>query len=118
MLAATASWQCPVGERLWTLPTVEHDDGWFAHVSAAVARSATERYGIPITALREHIVADCRVCELEIHAPQWTPPAGMRWIASSDLATTTPQPAVLSALLRAWFFERESGAIPPVRPAW
>jgi hypothetical protein len=33
----------PVGERLWTLPTVEHDDGWFAHVSAAVARNATER---------------------------------------------------------------------------
>jgi hypothetical protein len=108
----------PAGERLWTLPTVEHDDGWFPHVSTAVARSATERYGIPMTALREHTVADCRVCELEIHALQWTPPAGTRWIASSDLAATTLEPAALSALLRAWFCERESGAIPAVRPAW
>jgi hypothetical protein len=108
----------PAGERLWTLPTVEHDDGWFAHASTAVARSATERYGIPMTALREHTVADCRVCELEIQAPQWTPPAGTRWIASSDLAATTLEPSALSALLRAWFLERETGAIPSIRPAW
>jgi hypothetical protein len=108
----------PAGEGLWTLPTVEHDDVWFAHASTAVARNATERYGIPITALREHTVADCRVCELEIQAPQWTPPAGTHWIACSDLAATTLEPAALSALLRAWFFERESGAIPSLRPAW
>src|SRR5258707_1879731 len=108
----------PAGEGLWTLPTVEHDDHWFAHASTAVARSATERYGIPMTALREHTVADCRVCELEIQAPHWTPPAGTRWITSSELAATTSEPAALSALLRAWVFERESGAIPSVRPPW
>jgi hypothetical protein len=108
----------PAGERLWTLPTVEHDDGWFAHASTAVARSATERYGIPMTALREHTLADCRVCELEIQAPQWTPPAGTRWIASSDLTAKTLEPAALSAPLRAWLAERETGAIPSIRPAW
>jgi hypothetical protein len=43
---------------------------------------------VPIMALREHTIADCRVCELEIQAPQLTPPAGTRWIASSDLAAT------------------------------
>jgi hypothetical protein len=83
-----------------------------------VARSATRLYGVPMTALREHKVADCRVCELEIQAPQWTAPAGTRWIASGDLAATAMAPATLSSLLREWFVERESDAIPIVRPSW
>lgn len=71
-----------------------------------------------MTALHEHTVAGCRVCELEIQAQQWTPPVGMRWIASSDLTATDLEPAALSAVLRAWFHERETGAIPIIRPPW
>jgi hypothetical protein len=108
----------PAGDGLWTLPALEHADEWFAHASTAVARSATGLYGIPMTALREHTVGDCRVCELEIQAPKWTAPAGTRWIASSDLAATAMEPVGLSSLLREWFLEQENDAIPVVRPPW
>jgi hypothetical protein len=108
----------PAGQGVWSLPLVEHDEVWFAYASTAIARSATERYGIPITALREHTVSDCRVCELEIQAHQWSHPAGTRWIASSDLAANAFEPAALSALLRTWFFEQETDAIPFIRPPW
>ena len=108
----------PAGDGRWTLPAFEHDGAWFAWASTAVARSATERYGVSMTALCERSVTDHRVCELEIQAQQWTPPAGTRWIASSDLAATALEPAALSAVLRAWFVERETGAIPAVRPPW
>jgi hypothetical protein len=108
----------PADAGVWTLPLLEHADEWFAYASTAVARSATELYGVPMTALREIKVADCRVCELEIQAPQWTAPTGTRWIASGDLAATAMAPATLSSLLREWFVERESDAIPIVRPSW
>jgi hypothetical protein len=108
----------PAGGGTWTLPAVEHDDEWFAYASTAVARGATELYGIPMMALREHTVADCRVCELEIQAPQWTAPAGTRWVASDDLAATALEPAILSSLLREWLLEQKSDAIPIVRPPW
>ena len=107
----------PAGDGLWSLPTLEHDDEWFAYASTAVARSATGLYGIPMTALREHAVGACRICELEIQAPQWTAPTGTRWIASSDLAATALEPAryLLSC---ANGFEQENDAIPIVRPPW
>jgi hypothetical protein len=108
----------PAGEGRWTLPAFEHDGDWFAYASTAVARSAAKHYGIPMTALHEHGGPDCRVYELEIQAPRWTPPAGTRWIAGSDLAATALAPAALSAVLHAWFLERETGAIPLVRPPW
>jgi hypothetical protein len=58
----------PAGDGLWTLPSFENGGDWFAYASTAVARGASEHYGIAMTALHEHNVADYRVCELEIQA--------------------------------------------------
>jgi hypothetical protein len=99
------------------LPAFENDD-WFAWALPAIARSATERYGILMTALHERIADHCRVCELEIQAQQWTPPADARWIASGELAAMELEPPALSTVLHAWFLEQETGAIPVVRPPW
>jgi len=106
----------PAGEGSWTLPAFEQDRDWFAWASPEVARNASEHYGITMTALREHGEADCRLCELEIQAQQWAPPAGTRWVELGDLAVT--EPAALSSVLRAWFAEQESGEIPKLRPPW
>jgi hypothetical protein len=106
------------GDGRWTLPSLENQEPWFAYASTAIARSASGLYAIPMTALREHSVGDCRVCELEIQSQHWTPPVGTRWIACSDLAEMALEPAGLSIFLRAWFAGQEPGAIPAIRPPW
>src|ERR1700744_3844839 len=95
----------PAADGLWTLPAFEQREAWFAYASVAVARDASERYGVFMTALHERSVDDCLVCELEVQAPEWTPPGEARWIESSDLATIALVPAPLSAVLNEWFGE-------------
>jgi len=48
----------------WTLPTVEHSDGWFAHEAVSVARQLSERLGIRLVALREVEEPGLHLCEL------------------------------------------------------
>jgi hypothetical protein len=108
----------PAGEGIWTLPSFEHDGDWFAWASAAIARRASVYFGIPMTALREHSLAGCHIYELEIQAREWTPPAGTRWIARSDLSETALEPPELSSVFHAWFAEQETGVIPRLRPPW
>src|SRR5690606_3085608 len=97
------------GDGGWSLPAFECDDAWFALASTAVARKATDCYGVSLTALCERTVLDCRVCELEMHAEQWTPPSGTRWIGSGDPIGRAVEPAALGEALCGWFLEREAG---------
>jgi hypothetical protein len=108
----------PLAEGRWTLPSFQQDGEWFAYTSIAIAKSATEYFGIAMTALHERSIPDARVCELEIQARQWAPPAGARWIASHEVDATPLEPAALSNVLRAWFSEKDGGAIPALRPPW
>ena len=68
------------GPEGWTLPTVEHADGWFAHEAVAVARQLSDRLGIKLVALREVEEAGLHLCELENLSPEWSPGSGWRWV--------------------------------------
>jgi hypothetical protein len=98
------------------LPAFDYGVDWFAYGAVELARKASEQFGVTLTALHERRAAGQSACELEIQAPRWTPPSGTRWIASGDLDALVMEPAALSALLRAWFQEQESGAVPARRP--
>ena len=119
-LIADISGKCilalPDGAGRWTLPAFDDERDWFAWAAPALARKASQHFGVHMTALREHGAGDWRVCELEIQAPQWTPPAGTRWIARGDQAALEPD--ALTAILQAWFVEQQSGAVPKLRPPW
>ena len=45
----------------WRLPTVEHDNGWFAHEAVAVARQLGDRLGIRLVALPKSRRQACTV---------------------------------------------------------
>ena len=62
----------------WTLPSIEHDDIWFAHEAVSVARRLGERLGTRLAALREIEGAGLRLCELERLDSRWSPTNGSR----------------------------------------
>jgi hypothetical protein len=105
------------GPEGWTLPNVEHDDGWFAHESVTVARGLGDWLGTPLVALREIEQAGLRLCELENLDPGWLPAKGWRWADRAFAAGLGFTPPALRPLVLAWF--RQSGRRPPVaRPPW
>ena len=102
----------------WTLPTVEHDDGWFAHEAVSVARQLSERLGIRLVALREVEEAGLRLCELENLSPEWSPASGWRWADRAAAAALHLTPPDLRTLVLAWFRQSSRRRAPSARPPW
>jgi len=106
------------GPQGWTLPTVEHADGWFAHEAVSVARQLSERLGIRLVALREIEEAGVRLCELENLNPEWSPAPGWRWVDRRATAALHVTPPGLRALVLAWFRQSSRRRTPATRPPW
>jgi hypothetical protein len=87
----------------WTLPNVEHDDGWFAHEAVSVASRLGERLGIRLVALREIEETGLRLCELENLDPGWSPANGWRWADRAAAAGLGLTPPALRTLVLDWF---------------
>jgi hypothetical protein len=100
------------------LPTVEHDDGWFAHEAVAVARRLSDRLGIKLVALREVEKAGLRFCELENLSPGWSPGSGLRWVDRAAAAAAHLKARGLRAPLLAWFRQASRRRLPAARSPW
>jgi hypothetical protein len=106
------------GPEGWTLPTVEHDNGWFAHEAVTVARQLGDRLGIKLVALRELEEAGLHFCELENLNPEWSPANGCRWVARSAAAALHLEPPGLRAHVLAWFRLSSRARPPKARSPW
>ena len=106
------------GPEGWTLPTVEHDHGWFAHEAVAVARGLGERLGIRLVALREVEEPGLHLCELENLSPDWSPARGCRWVVQSAAAALHLKPPGLRAHVLAWFQQTSRRRLPKARSPW
>jgi hypothetical protein len=106
------------GPEGWTLPTVEHADGWFAHEAVAVARRLSDRLGIHLVALREAENAGLHLCELENLTSAWSPGSGWRWVDRAAAAAVHLKPPGLRAPLLAWFRQASRRRLPAARSPW
>jgi hypothetical protein len=104
------------------LPIVESDDCWFAEAAGEVARELTAGLRLNVTALRDLSTDSVRVCEMENHSPAWALPTGAAWVDGDMVAQMEccagSEGAAVQAIVLAWMSERNSGAVPAIRPPW
>jgi hypothetical protein len=97
---------------------------WVPEGVASLSAQAEARLGVRTTVLRHLLdLGGSHVCEAEIHAAEWSPPPGSRWVTLAELRMVcgnewAGQHEAAEAIER-WFGE-QSGAlpVPPIRPAW
>jgi hypothetical protein len=101
------------------LPAIEDGEHCIPDEVEIINQAVRERFGLKVTVLRHLQVGEAgQLCELENHQPDWTPPAGSRWVNRADLAKLTLPAPEQRPSLEAWLAEAGSGVIPSRRPPW
>src|SRR5687768_7261612 len=88
---------------------------WVPEGVESLSEQAEARLGVRATVLRHLVDLDRgHVCEVEVHAARWSPPARSRWVTLDELRDVaggewTRQPAAVAAIER-WFAEQSGAA--------